>query len=205
MIRHSGDAMDARDIVTVKISSEAAEYLSISEVVVQQISLAELLETILAVTGKNAERVRETLHRGVLVSGASRFRWQGWDEEHDSIRRLLENFPDSEASRAFRYEHCLRTVLVGPRCRIEIPREAGQARSWLRRRSYWDALMEVASTLQPRYIEYSHHAKADCYRVDLSEAHVSALRDAAKRLRYSALRARIAANPIEWMELHTAR
>ncbi len=197
--------MDARDTVTVKISSEAAEYLSISEVVVQQIPLAELLDTILVVTGKNAERVRETLQRGVLVSGASRFRWKGWDESDESVRRLLNDFPDSDPSRAFRQELCLRAVLVGPRCRIEILRETGQERPWLRRRSYWDALMEVAGASQPRYIEYSHQAKADCYRVDLSEERSAALREAAKRLRYSALRARIAANPIEWMELHTAR
>ena len=73
--------MDSPEIVTVKISSEAAGYLSLSPVVVEQMPLAELVELILSATGKSLARVCEVLRRGVLVAGASRFRWQGWDPD----------------------------------------------------------------------------------------------------------------------------
>lgn len=197
--------MDAQDPVTVKISSEAAGYLSLSQVVVQQMPLFELVEVILGVTGKNRERVCEVLRRGVLVAGASRFRWQGWDADPESTRRLLDNFPDSEPSRKFRADCCLRAVLGGARSSIEILRETGQERALLRRRSYWDALMDLARAVGPRYVEYSHQAKSDCYRIQLSEENAALLRDAARRLRYSALKARLAASSVEWVDLYTTR
>ena len=141
--------MDSPEIVTVKISSEAAEYLSLSPVAVEQMPLVELVELILGASGKSLTRVCDVLRRGVLVAGASRFRWQGWDPDAESIRRLLEAFPDSDPSRAFRQDQCVRVALCGARCRIEITREAGAARRWLRRRSFWDALMNVATAAMP--------------------------------------------------------
>jgi hypothetical protein len=197
--------MDAPEVVTVKISSEAAEYLSLSQVVVQQLPLAELVETVVGVTGKSHERVREALRRGVLVAGASRFRWQGWDADTESVRRWLDAFPDSDPSLAFRQDRCIRVVLGGPHCRIEIPRDAGEARPLLRRRSFWAALMSVAAAPPPRYVEYSYKNKADCFRLDLNAETALVLREAASLLRYSALKARIAASAIEWVELHAAR
>jgi hypothetical protein len=205
MIWHGGDAMDARELVTVKISSEAAGYLSISQVVVQQMPLPELVGVILGVTGKNLDRVCEVLRRGVLVADASRFRWPGWDADADAIRRVFDAFPDSDPLREFNEDLCVRAVLGGEHCRIEIAREAGQARPLLRRGSFWDALMRVAGAVRPRYLEYSFKDKADRYRVDLSKDLAIQVYEAAKRLRYSAIKARIAASAIEWVELHTAR
>jgi hypothetical protein len=197
--------VDTPEIVTVKISSEAAEYLSLSPVVVERMPLTELLELILGATGKSLARVCEVLRRGVLVAGASRFRWQGWDPDAESIRRLLEAFPDSDPSRAFRQDQCVRVSLCGARCRIEIARETGAARRWLRRRSFWDALMNVASAAMPRYIEYSYKDKADWFRFDLNQETAAVLRDATSLLRYSALRARIGASAVERIELLAER
>lgn len=197
--------MDSPEIVTVKISSEAAEYLSLSPVVVEQMPLAELVELILGATGKSLARVCEVLRRGVLVAGASRFRWQGWDPDAESIRRQLDAFPDSDPSLAFRQDQCLRVALCGARCRIEITRETGAERAWLRRRSFWDALMGVAAAAMPRYVEYSYKDKADWFRFDLSQETATVLRDAASLLRYSALRARIGASAIAWIELLAER
>jgi hypothetical protein len=205
LARRNGDAMDTPEIVTVKISSEAAEYLSLSQVVVRQMPLAELVEAILGVTGKSLARVCEVLRRGVLVAGASRFRWQGWDPDAESIRRQLDAFPDSDPTRTFRPDQCVRVALCGARCRIEITRETGAARAWLRRRSFWDALMNVAAAARPRYLEYSYKDKADWFRFDLSEEMAAGLRDAASLLRYSALRSRIGASVVEWIELLAER
>lgn len=197
--------MDSPEIVTVKISSEAAEYLSLSPVVVEQMPLVELVELILGASGKSLARVCEVLRRGVLVAGASRFRWQGWDPDAESIRRLLEAFPDSDPSRAFQQDQCVRVALCGAIFRIEIPREAGAARRWLRRRSFWDALMKVASAATSRYVEYSYKDKADWFRFDLNEETAAAVRDAASLLRYSGLRARIGASTVEWIDLLAER
>ena len=67
--------------VRVKLSSEAAESISITPVVVQEMPVRELVEYMLGVTGKDEARIRELLLRGSLVSGASRFRWAGWDAD----------------------------------------------------------------------------------------------------------------------------
>ena len=71
--------------VRVKLSSEAAEGISITRVVVQDLPLRDLVENMLGITGKNEARVRELLLRGTLVSGASRFRWTGWEAELDAL------------------------------------------------------------------------------------------------------------------------
>lgn len=205
MIWHGGDAMDARELVTVKISSEAAGYLSMSQVVVQQMPLHELVEVILGVTGKRLDRVCEVLRRGVLVAGASRFRWPGWDADAEAVRRVFEAFPDSDPTREFNAALCVRAVLGGEHCRIDIAREAGQMKPLLRRGSFWDALMRVVGAARPRYLEYTYKDKADCYRVDLSQHQAMEVYEAARLLRYSALKARIAASNIQWIELHTAR
>jgi len=59
-------------IVRVKLSSEAAESISITPVVVREMPVRELVEYMLGVTGKDEARIRELLLRGSLVSGASR-------------------------------------------------------------------------------------------------------------------------------------
>ena len=64
-------------------------------------AVRELVEHMLGVAGKDEARIREMLLRGTLVSGASRFRWVGWDAEPESLRALLATFPDAEPERPF--------------------------------------------------------------------------------------------------------
>jgi hypothetical protein len=87
--------------VRVKLSSEAAEGISITRVVVQDLPLRDLVEHMLGITGKNEARVRELLLRGTLVSGASRFRWTGWEADLDGLRELLATFPGDDPARPF--------------------------------------------------------------------------------------------------------
>src|SRR3979411_1425865 len=131
--------------VRVKLSSEVAESISITPVVVRDIPMRELIEHMLGITGKDEPRLHELLLRGTLVSGASRFRWIGWDADRDAIREVLASFPDPDPHRRFVAERCIRAALRGPGRRIEIPREVGVKKPLFRRVSFWDTLMGVAA------------------------------------------------------------
>ena len=129
--------------VRVKLSSEVAEAISITPVVLQELPVRELVEHLLGIAGKDESRIREILLRGALVSGASRFRWAGWDADVASLRELLATFPDADPARPFAAAACIRAILRGGRHAIEIPREAAARRSWFQRKTFWDLLMEV--------------------------------------------------------------
>src|SRR5580704_12205981 len=97
--------------VRVKLSSEAVEVISLTPVVVQELPVRELIEHMLGVTGKDHGRIREILLRGSLVSGASRFRWTGWEADEEGIAEVLATFPDPDPSRAFAPDRCIRAIL----------------------------------------------------------------------------------------------
>src|SRR6266536_1249019 len=99
--------------VRVKLSSEVAESISLTPVVVQELPIRELIEHMLGVAGKDDARIRELLLRGTLVSGASRFRWTGWDADLEAIREVLATFPDPDPARRFTAERCIRATLRG--------------------------------------------------------------------------------------------
>ena len=175
----------------MKLSSEAAESISITPVVVQEMAVRDLIEQMLAVTGKDEVRVREFLIRGTLVSGASRFRWTGLDADLEAVRSVLATFPDPEPGRPFSSEHCVRAVLHGGRHTLEIPRHIGRKKPLLRRVSFWDRLMELAAAGDLRYGGYSYRDRADTYRMELSLPAAESLRAAGPALTYSTLRERI--------------
>ena len=79
--------------VRVKLSSEAAESISITPVVIQEMAVRELVEYMLGVTGKDEARIAELLLRGSLVSGASRFRWTGWPAAADD-NHFVRDYPN---------------------------------------------------------------------------------------------------------------
>ena len=64
--------------VRVKLSSEAAGAITLTPVVAQELAVRDLIEHVLGLAGKDEARIREILLRGTLVSGASRFRWEGF-------------------------------------------------------------------------------------------------------------------------------
>ncbi|HTT65984.1 MAG TPA: hypothetical protein VMG35_29240 [Bryobacteraceae bacterium] len=191
--------------VRVKLSSEAAEGISITRVVVQDLPLRDLVEHMLGITGKNEERVRELLLRGTLVSGASRFRWTGWEAELDALRELLETFPGDDPARRFQSGRCVRAVLRGGRQAIEIPREAGARKPLLRKASFWDVLMELADAGEIRYVHYSYKDRADCYRFEMPLAAAERLRAASEAVKYSSLREQIRSAGFVWAELYVER
>jgi len=197
--------MPLPDSVRVKLSSEAAESISITPVVIRDIPTRELIEHMLGVTGKDVARLHELLLRGTLVSGASRFRWAGWDADSDDIRALLATFPDRDPDRPFTPQHCIRAALRGPGRLIEIPREVGVRKPLFRRGSFWDTLMGVAASSTPRYVDYSYRDRADCYSAPLSLAALERLRENAGLVKYSTLQDQIRRTNLESVELFVTR
>ena len=201
--------MPLPDTIRVKLSSEAAEYISLTPVVVREMPMRELVEHVLAITGKDETRIRDLLLRGALVSGASRFRWTGVDADAGSLRALLATFPDPDPSRPFVSSRCVRAVLRGLRLPIGIPREIGARRGFrdriFRRASFWDQLMSIAVSGGPGYGSYSYSDRADVYQVALDGPHVQRLRDASGLVRYTALEAQIRNAPINSVELYVVR
>lgn len=191
--------------VRVKLSSEAAEGISITRVVVQELPLRDLVEHMLGITGKNETRVRELLLRGTLVSGASRFRWTGWEADRDGLRELLATFPEDDPTRLFASARCVRAVLRGGRQAVDIPREAGARKPLLRKASFWDVLMELAAAGEIQYLHYSYKDRADCYRFDIPGAAAEKLRAASEAVKYSSLRERIRSAGFVWAELFVER
>jgi hypothetical protein len=191
--------------VRVKLSSEVAEAISITPVVLQELPVRELVEHLLGVAGKDESRIREILLRGTLVSGASRFRWAGWDADAASLRELLATFPDADPSRPFAAAGCVRAILRGGRHPIEIPREAAARKSWFQRKTFWDLLMEVAGASVPAYHGYSYRDRADRYLRQFTPAETERIRAAAAAVRYSSLRDQIRSVGFGQAELHVMR
>jgi hypothetical protein len=191
--------------IRVKLSSEAAEGISITRVVVQDLPLRDLVEHMLGITGKDAARVRELLLRGTLVSGASRFRWMGWEADLEALRELLGSYPGDDPARPFASARCTRAVLRGGRRAIHIPREAGARKPLLRKSSFWDVLMDLAAAGELQYLHYSYKDRADCYRFDLPLAAAEILRTAGEMVKYSSLRDQIRSAGFVWAELFVER
>lgn len=191
--------------VRVKLSSEAAGAISLTPVVVQELPLRELVEYMLGVAGKDEARIREILLRGTLVSGATRFRWNGWDAGDGALATLLASFPDADPSRPFAAACCVRAVLRGGRNAIEIPREAGSRKGLLGRHSFWDVLMEVVAAAPPVYTGYSYRDRADRYMREFTRAEAGSIRAAAESAAYTTLREQIRVAPFAAADLLTVR
>ena len=191
--------------VRVKLSSEAAESISLTPVVVREMPVPELVEYMLGVTGKDEERIRELLLRGSLVSGASRFRWTGWDAGLENLRELLAAFPDPDPSRPFAAANCTRATLRGGRQPIEIAREAGERKGLFQRESFWEALMKVIAGASPAYVGYSYRERADRYLREFSDAERGQIRAASGLARYTILSDRIRSLTFTEAELYATR
>jgi hypothetical protein len=197
--------MGLPDTMHVKLSSEEAGDISFTAVVNQEIRLAELVEMMLGVTGKNLDRIHDLLRRGTLVSGASRWRWEGWDASREDLADLLARFPDPDPARPFSRENCVRAVLKGPSARIEITRETGEARRMFHHTCFWDVLMNAAAASAPRYLDYSYKHRADRYELPLTSEQAARVKGCSNSIRYTTLEAHVRDAVIHSIEFHVAR
>ncbi|MGJ5814982.1 hypothetical protein [Paludibaculum fermentans] len=175
--------------VRVKLSSEAAEYVALTPVVVQDLPFAELMHHVATAAGTDPVRVREILKRGTLVSGASRFRWEGWVCEETDAEAAVAMLPKPEPGRRLDPACCLRATLASATSRIDIPREAALPRRFLRRRSFWQCLLEASG--DARYLTYSYRDRADHYRVELSAEVCGRLKQDTALLKFDGLKQQI--------------
>jgi hypothetical protein len=191
--------------VRVKLSSEIAEAISLTPVVVQDLPIRELVEHMLGVAGKDEPRIREMLVRGTLVSGASRFRWPGWEPDLGSLRELLATFPDPDPARQFAAERCIRAVLRGGRQSIEVPREAGLRKSLFQRESFWEVLMRVIGPGSLVYSGYSYRDRSDRFLREFSPGETERVRAGAGAVKYTTLRDQIQSVAFVQAELYVTR
>jgi hypothetical protein len=190
--------------VRVKLSSEAAEAITITPVVLQELPVRELIEHMLGLAGKDETRIREILLRGTLVSGASRFRWAGFQTDPEDLREALATFPDPDPGLPFSAGRCVRAVLRGGRHAIEIPREAAGGKRLFQRATFWDALMEAAGA-RAAYAGYSYRNRADRYMHEFSADEIERLRAAAGSVQYTTLRDQIRTVAFTGAELYAER
>jgi hypothetical protein len=191
--------------VRVKLSSEDAGTISLTAVVVQELPVRDLVEHLLGVTGKDEARIRDLLRRGTLVSGASRFRWVGWEADAESVVELLATFPDPDPTRLFAAERCVHALLRGGGRICEITREVGSRKGLLQRSSFWSELMAVAGAAGATYAGYSYKDRTDRYLRELSVADVQRLRAASDLVKYSTLRDQLRTGAFTQLELHVER
>jgi post-segregation antitoxin (ccd killing protein) len=188
------------DTIAVKYTEEEAQYLSIRPLVRQTFRLAELVDMILGVTGKDVARIRQILRSGTVVFHFYRYWWQGFETEEAELRALLAGYPDADPMRPFRAEECAAVQFESgagapSRAPLELRREHAVRRRLLHSRSFWDYLMDLAQQNAPVYVDYSYARRADLYALDLSPAQQAALAREARRLSTRALRAQMQRHP----------
>jgi len=197
------DLMPAPASVRVKLSSEAAGAISITPVVVRDLPFCELLEEIAAVCGKDVVRAAETLRRGNLVSGATRFRWQSVELTTAELSTALAFLPDPEPARPFAAARCTQAVFAGPGVLIPFERGAGLAHRLFQRATFWDALMQASA--EAVYVTYRYRERADLYRASLSLEYRALVRAALPLVKNRALARRLMAAPFDCLNLLVPR
>lgn len=195
--------MPLPETVRVKLSSEAAEYVALTPVVARDLPFTELLEHAICVAGMDESRVREILKRGSLVSGATRFRWTGWECGEAELAEALRRMPQPDPLREFVAAKCVRVMLTGRGSPLELRREAASQRRIFRRRSFWQSLMEEAGV--PAYMTYHYRDRADHYRAALAPETVARLRRDAALLRFGDLARQVRSAPFDHLELVVER
>lgn len=194
------------EFVRVKLSPEDAGAITLAPVVAQELRLADLVAIIVQAAGKDRERLGRILRAGTILSGATRYRWSGWEVALEEIDALLAAIPDPEPARPFVAERCVIAVLeeAGGR-RIVIPHRVGAKRRWLRRAAFWDTLMAVARAGRLSYVDYSYKEKADRYRLDLTAEASGQVRAATRLLPFRLLADRLRRAALARIDFYVTR
>lgn len=164
--------MPLPETIAVRFTDEDAGYVTVRPVVRQVFRLAELVDMILSVTGKNALRVQQIFRAGTVVYNGFRYSWDGFTSEPNELAALLAPFPDDEPSRVFNAGAVTAVSLeIGggtQRFVIAITRQEAYAKRLFRKQRPWEILLSVARDSAPRYEKYSHAQRGDVYRLHLS-------------------------------------
>jgi hypothetical protein len=191
--------------IRVKLSSEDAGVIAVTPVVAREMPLGELVELMLDLTGKDAARVRELLLRGTLVSGASRYRWAGWEADLGDLGELLASLPGPDPARAFVPDHCVQVSIHGAALRAAVPLSALTRKRLLHRRSFWDVLMEAVAGGGLEYAGYSYKERVDRFRLNVTDEASRRIRENAGLLCYTSLENQIRLGRVESVEFLVER
>jgi hypothetical protein len=186
------------ETISVRYTEESAAYLAMAPVVKQTFQIAELVDMVVRVAGKDMARVERILSGGAILYNGYRYSWEGFTLTPQELAGLLVTFPDDEPSRAFDAASVFMIILeIGggaERVLVEISREQAAAKRLFSRRSPWDALISCAKEFPPRYEKYDHGRHGDRFR---SVLHDEAARRLVKGL-YEAAPRRLR---LEWRKL----
>ena len=156
----------APDKIRVKLMSEAAEYVSVTPVMQRDYSLAELVDLMLPILGKDVHRIYQLLEVGSFSTGEYRYRWVPPAIGEEEVERILEALPGPDPSRAFEPKNCfLVRFRRGPET-LDLPRERVARKHLFARRSFWEALLLLAEK-GVQYADYSYADKADVFALAL--------------------------------------
>jgi len=156
----------------------------------------QLLELILGVTGKHAERVEQILRAGSVAAGGFRYWWEAVDVAAGELTAMLAAFPDAEPERAFDAGRCVLVAVEGgtsAKALAEFSAEAARQRRTFRRRSFWDALLDAARDERPAYRTYSYARRGDEYALEIVEGRRELLAEEARQFGVGDVRTQAAA------------
>lgn len=191
--------MPIPETIPVKYTEEEAGSISLRPLVRQTFRPAELVDMIVAVAGKDPQRVRQILRSGTVVFHSYRYWWAGLDAEPAQLAEILARYPDADPSRPFRPEDCTEVVLESggtpPRHSLRLRRDELHRKRLFRSRSLWDALMDLAREIPPAYREYSYALHGDVYALQPSAAALARLAQEAARLAPRGIRPHLALLP----------
>ncbi len=168
--------------VRVKLLSEAAGYVTSTRVVQRDFALEELMEAIVAVAGKNLDRVVQLLRAGTIVVGDYRYRWTAIEATAADVEPLLARFPDPWPEREFQPDRCVCAIVRAGVEAIELRREEAARTRLFRKTSFWDVVLQLARERPPQYDSYSYRHRADVYALAPAATEIAHLREAAALL-----------------------
>jgi hypothetical protein len=183
-------------VIPVRYSDEDAGFVSVRPVLRMALRPEQLLELILGVTGKNAERVEQILRGGSVAAGGFRYWWEAVDVAAGELEALLAAFPDADPSRLFDAAHCVLVAVEGGttmKALAEFAVTAAARRRAFRRRSFWDALLDAAQERAPSYRDYSYARRGDVYALELATGRRELLADEARQFGVGDVRIQAAA------------
>jgi hypothetical protein len=183
------------ELIPVKYSEDTAQFADLRPVRRQPMTLHELVGLVLTSTGKHPERLRERLARGTCTYNIYRYWWDGLTIDAPTLDAVLAEFPDPDPTRPFHSADCLWACFFDDQQPVPhetlIEKEEAARRSWFRRRSFWDWLMEFSQARQPAYQDYSYYHRADLYRLALTPADLSLVLDECRGLARRAVQKRL--------------
>jgi hypothetical protein len=169
--------------IPVRYTEDEAEYVSLRPIVRQTFQLRELVEMILSVSGKDAQRIQKLLAAGSVTYHGYRYWWDGFAADLAELEVVLGSYPDADPERIFEMARCSAVIFEAAKFKekVEVSREQGAAGKWYRRGNFWGVVEALAGGAAPAYAGYTYEKRADLYETPIDGAAAGRLVEAAKR------------------------